>query len=162
MTIELLTCTAFSNPARAMGTQFLFAKDSNIVLSDDPGLKTIFGCPAQRVKYACRPWNQAEIEFRNKQNDGKLESWEKNIWAWYEVDWTKVKGNKIPGTNLIEKSCQSCNSLSDASIYYLAVDPEKNQVVSYTSTTYWVSDKDDIPNWRKRLFQKYPDMEITA
>lgn len=160
MKLELLTNTAHSNPVCTYEDQFLFAKGTNIVLSDNPGLETIFGCPAIRVGWSKRPWNESEIWWQNTYNNGKPQDHENKIWCVYSVDWSQFSGDFIPGTLLLEGGCVSSNNLSDASIYRFAVDAAKNEVVSYMSTSYWVSDRDDVPEWRKALFNKYPNPKL--
>lgn len=142
------------------GDRFLFAKELNIVLCDNPGKTSIFGCPAVRVGWQKRSYSEAERAWQEEYNEGKPNEWDNIIWAVYQVDWTKFTGDVIPGTALLEGGCQSSTGLSDATIYRFAVDVEDNKVVSYTSTSCWVEDRDDIPCWHKALFQKYPDPKL--
>lgn len=157
MNLTLLTDTAHSNAVTNHDDdRFLFAAGQNIVLCNNPELTTVFGCPAKRIGFKKRPFNEAEKAHQQEYNNGKPEAWDNGIWAVYQVDWTQFDGDPIPGTNLREGGCISSGGLSDATISRFAVDRELNQVVSYTKTSYWVSDKHDIPNWHKALFQKYP------
>ena len=141
------------------GDRFLFGKGVNIVLSDNPGLNSIFRCPAKRVGYRKRPFNEAERAHQERCNEGKPYPWDNKLFAVYEVDWTQFKGDVIAGTRLQEGGCVSPGGLSDASIYAFAVDVVAGIVVSSTATSYWASDKHDLPRWRKSLFQKYPSTE---
>lgn len=155
----LLTDTNHSNPVYNMnGDAFLFVNGENLVLSDNPSLSTIFGCPAKIVSYKKRTYNKAEDWWFDTYNENKPNK----IWAVYKVDWTKFTGKGIAGTNLIKGSCVSSNSLSDASIALFAVDVENNKVVSYTHTSYWKSDANDESNWEKSLFQRFAKLQIAA
>lgn len=159
MQLELLTDTTHSNAVvDYKGDYFLFGQGVNIVLSDNPGLNSIFGCPAIRVGYRKRPFNEAEKMHQKRYNEGKPYKWDNRLLAVYQVDWTQFKGDLIPGTCLQEGVCISFGGLSDASIAKFAVDVEGNQVVSYIHTSYWIEDRHDIPRWRKFLFQKYPKL----
>ena len=143
-----------SNAVNAMGTQFHFAKDGIHALCDTPGLTQIFGCPAVQIGTQKRPYSEAERAHQAQYNGGKPHPWEDIIWVSYKVDWSSVSGKNIPGTDLVELRCVSSNSLSDATISLLAVSRQKG-VVSILKTSYWRSDKDDAPQWRKRLFQEF-------
>lgn len=158
----LLTDTNHSNPVHTMnGDAFLFVKGENLVLSDNPGLTSIFGCPAKVVSYKKRTWNKAELWWAETYNDSKPT--ENKIWAVYKVDWTQFTTNKeIAGTSLLKGSCVSSNSLSDASIALFAVDVKNNKVVSYTHTSYWKSDANDESNWEKSLFQRFGKVKELA
>lgn len=162
MNFQLLTSwtSEHSRPITNGKHQFLFAKAINLVLADQVGLDTIFGCPAKQLGAKKRPYNKAEIEWQKEYNEGKPREWENILWTVYEVDWTEFRGKLIAGTDLRKGGCVSSHSLSDASIYKFAVSTEKNLVVSYMSTTYWASDKNDVPNWEKALFQKYPSSNL--
>jgi hypothetical protein len=139
------------------GDRFFFGKGVNIVLSDNPGLSSIFGCPANRVGHRKRPFNEAERAHQERYNEGKPYPWDNKVFAVYQVDWTQFKGDVIAGTRLQEGGCVSPGELSEVTIYVFAVDVVAGIVVSSTCSSYWASDKYDIPNWRKSLFQKYPD-----
>ncbi len=153
----LLTDTNHSNPVKTMqGDEFLFAKGENLVLSNNPQLSSIFGCPAKLIGHQKRPWNEAEKKWQDRYNEGKPREWENRVWTVYEVDWKQFAGEPIPGTHLLEAERVSSNSLSDASIAHIAVDKEAGLVVSYMHTSYWRSDAGDSPAWRKSLFQKFP------
>ena len=115
---------------------YLFDRDGH-VLSDNPGLTCIFGCNCTLVGY-----KRQSTHYKNL------------IMCVYSVEWSKFRGDPIPGTHLFEGGCVSSNSLRDATIVRIAVDKTCG-VVSILSTSYWVSDKNDIPDWRKGLFQHY-------
>ena len=158
MELKLLADTAYSQSVvNHAGDCFFFAEGVNIVLSDNPGLSTIFRCPAKRVGYCKRPFNEAERAHQKRYYEGKPR--DNKLYAVYEVDWKQFKGSAIAGTRLQEGGCVSPGGLSDAAICAFAVDGEAGIVVSYTHTSYWASDKHDLPRWRKSLFQKYPSTE---
>ena len=159
--IELLTDTEHSNDVKnGAGDRFLFAKDSNVVLCDNPGLESVFGCDAVRIGFKKRSFNDAERDWQMRYNDGRPDPWDNKLWAVYQVNWTQFEGNLISGTYLRKGKSISPGGLSDASICVFAVDTAANRVVSYMQTSYWVEDRHDIPNWEKSLFQKYPDQKL--
>jgi hypothetical protein len=143
-----------SNAVNAMGTLLHFSEDGVHVLCDTPGLSKIFGCPAVVVGCQKRPYSEAEIAHQTRYNGGKPYGWEDILWVCYKVDWSGVSGKGIPGTDLVEVRCVSSNSLSDATISLIAVSRQKG-VVSILKTSYWRSDRNDAPEWRKRLFQEF-------
>ena len=116
----------------AMGSTLVF--DGPRVYSQEAGKTSIWGIPVEQIGYK------------------KIED---KIFAAYEAQgeapFAEV-GKPLPGTILRVSECVSDNSLSDATIYKVAFHPQQG-AVSRCVTSYWVSDKDDIPNWKHCLLQ---------
>ena len=116
----------------AMGSTLVF--DGLRIYSQESGKTTIWGIPVEQIGYK------------------KIEN---EIFAAYQAQgdspFAQV-GEPLPRTILRVSGCVSSSSLSDATIYKLAFHPQKG-VVSRCATSYWVSDRDDIPNWKHRLLQ---------
>lgn len=116
----------------AMGATLIF--DGLRVYSQESGEATIWNIPVEQIGYK---------KIENK------------IFAAYqaqgEAPFAQV-GESLPGTVLRITGCVSSNSLSDATIYKVAFHPEKG-AVNLCVTSYWVSDKNDVPRWKHSLLQ---------
>ena len=127
----------------AMGIQIAFGKNSQYVLHQQTGRDTIWGYPAKQIGF-----HKPDFQYCN------------SIFAVYEVDFSQPQGKELPGSTLRIQGCVSCNSLQDASIYDIAF--ASTGAVSRCVSTYWVSDKNDVSNWKHRLLQmeEYLSMPI--
>ena len=145
-----------------MATIFLF-KDE-FILSEDPELKKFYGIPVTPLGQAERHELEDEgLKYSIKQDKpclGVLTSLKANnqwllskAWFKYQVDWKRVKGEPIPGTSLIQIEACSGPEL-DCIITCVAINPSAGPVDSFV-TNRWVSNKNDIPNWHKRLQASY-------
>lgn len=135
------------------GISFIFGKKSSVVLANEPGLTTIAGFPCKQGKRKRYPVTPEELAHQKKYGGYDRTD---TIWYSYQVDWSSPpEGAKtISDTDLVEVTYVSSNSLSDASIYVVAIQP-KVGAVSICVTSYWVEDKHDVPRWERRLREKY-------
>jgi hypothetical protein len=152
--MNLLTDTEHSNPVRfADEDQMLFTEDGR-VLCTNGRLSDVFGCPCERVDWVKRSYNEQELAHQARYNDGKPSQWEHCLWAVYTVDWSNVQGEPVEGTDLVRRKVVSSSDLS-ASISLIAISQTQG-VVDYIHTSYWIEDKDDLPNWLKYLARQFP------
>lgn len=116
----------------AMGTTLIF--EGIRIYTQESGKTSIWGIPVQQLGY-------------KKVNNEILAAYQ----AQGESPFAQV-GEALPGTILRISGCVSNNSLSDATIYKVAFHPQEG-AVSRCVTSYWVSDKDDVPRWKHSLLQ---------
>jgi hypothetical protein len=137
------------------GSTFYFHKRENLLLTDSDmtGLSTFRGCEIASVGWA------------------KVEG---SIMQVFSVDWgaliprylpehecwTLSEGAPINGTELRQLHFQSCNELSNATVYKVAVNPITKRVVSVLITSFWASDQSDVPRWHKKLLNTFPSEEV--
>ena len=139
---------------------FLFSANKNIVLSDEPGLSTIFGCRTKTIGSKKRPYTESELEYLTKYDPKGID---KKLWAVYEVNWKDFQGEPIEGTNLLRGSSISHGSSglsSNVTLYRFAVDPINNRVVSYMGTSYSGSYQIQIQNWEQSVFQSHSNLAM--
>lgn len=117
------------------GTLIGFELRGKTIFHQEYGLTEIWGIP---------------IKFKGSRYVEK----EQAIFACYEADFASMREGKVlEGTTLELKQCQSCNSLSDATIYHLAFHREYG-LISQMRTSYWVSDAGDEQDWHHSLRQQ--------
>lgn len=126
------------------GSNILFAK--NFILAEDPELQELNSAPVTLL---------GRVELTEEQSNKYLCE---KAWFKYSIDWSKVTGESIPGTDLIRVTGYSSNAL-DCSISHVAIDPNSGPVDGIW-TSRWVSDQNDVPNWYRRLRASHPSASI--
>lgn len=118
---------------------YVFVKREFFLYANTPDLESFWGIPVKVL---------GKIENPIPKVSG--------IWFKYEIDWSKAPGGMkaVPHTNLWTFGFDSSPNLKDATQYKFAVDPSLG-IVSGVWSSYWASDRDDIPRWIKGLQQKY-------
>ena len=129
------------------GSQVLLFPGKNFILSEEPEQSGFRGAPLTLI---------GRVQLTEQDTDSKWLL--KKAWFKHEIEWDKVSGSPIPGTDLVRITAFSSNDLK-CSIGHAAIDKQSGPV-SVLHTSRWVSDKDDVPNWYRHLRAKYPTSEI--